>query len=82
MGKYHLEFILNTEEVTEQTLRDYMMELGEGLEVCQLPSDACAKGRNFRINIRTEDPRIVFDTCTQFGKLKSIKINEEGHPSS
>jgi len=34
------------------------------------------RGKDFKIRISTEDPTIIFDTCSQFGRLKSVKIRE------
>lgn len=76
MPKYCLEFILNMQTVSPETLRDSIVEFGEDLEVFPLPQDNEVKGRDFRIRIYTEDPAIIFDTCAQFGRLKSIRINE------
>lgn len=77
MRKYCLEFILNMQTVSLETLRDSIVEFGEDLEIFQLPQDNEVKARDFRIRIYTEDPIIIFDTCAQFGRLKSIKIDEE-----
>ena len=52
------------------------MEFGEGLEISQLPKNGADKGENFKINLYTEDPTIIFDTCAQFGRIKSVKIDE------
>ncbi len=77
MRKYYLEFILNMQAVSLEPLRNSIIEFGEGLEILQLPQDTDVKARDFRIRIYTEDPTIIFDTCAQFGRLKSIKIDEE-----
>ena len=76
MPKYCLEFILNMQTVSLETLRNSIVEFGEDLEVFPLPQDNEVKARDFRIRIYTEHPTIIFDTCAQFGRLKSIKINE------
>ncbi len=77
MSRYCLEFILNMPTVSLETLRDSIVEFGEDLEISQLPEDNDDKARDFRIRIYTEDPTIIFDTCAQFGRLKSIKIDEK-----
>ncbi|PIP20759.1 MAG: hypothetical protein COX40_03080 [Candidatus Omnitrophica bacterium CG23_combo_of_CG06-09_8_20_14_all_40_11] len=76
MRKYYLEFILNMQTVSPEALKNSIVEFGEDLEISQTPQDNDVKGRDFRIRIYTEDPTIIFDTCAQFGRLKSIKINE------
>ncbi len=77
MPKYCLEFILNMQTVSSNALRDSIIELGEHLEISQLPLDNDAKSRDFKIRIYTEDPTVIFDTCAQFGRLMSVKIDEE-----
>jgi len=76
MRKYCLEFILNMQTVSMETLKNSIVEFGEDLEILQLQQDDDVKGRDFKIRIYTEDPTIIFDTCAQFGRLKSIKVNE------
>jgi dihydroxyacetone kinase-like predicted kinase len=76
MLKYYLEFTLNTYNVQLEIIKSSLMEFGDNLEVYQLPKDDKEKGENFRINIYTEDPTIIFDTCAQFGRLKSVKVSE------
>jgi len=76
MPKYCLEFILNMQTVSLETLRNSIVEFGEDLEIFPLPQDNDDKSRDFRARIYTEHPTIIFDTCAQFGRLKSIKINE------
>jgi len=73
MQKYNLEFILHIQKASEETIRENISELGEALEIsdCQ---DNLPQGKNFKINIQTEDPTVIFDTCAQFGRIKSVKI--------
>ncbi len=76
MRKYFLEFILDMQAASVDTLKNSIIEFGESLEILPLPQDNCQKSRDFKICIQTEDPTIIFDTCAQFGRLKSIKIDE------
>jgi dihydroxyacetone kinase-like predicted kinase len=77
MGRYFLEFILNMHASLVETLKNSLIEFGEGLEISRLPLDDDAKGEDFKIRIYTEDPTVIFDTCAQFGRLKSIKVEEK-----
>jgi dihydroxyacetone kinase-like predicted kinase len=74
MHKYLLEFIITTYNISEEAIKNSLTEFGESLEIhnCQ-PSQG--KGRDFKIHINTEDPTVIFDICSQFGRIKSIKIN-------
>lgn len=77
MHKYCLEFILNIQNnTTLSTLKNSIIEFGENLEIYQIQQDNIDQGRDFKICIHTEDPTIIFDTCAQFGRIKSVKINE------
>lgn len=58
-----------------ETLKNSIIEFGQDLEICQLPQDSAIKGRDFKIRVYTEDPTVIFDTCAQFGRLKSIKVD-------
>jgi len=40
--------------------------------------DSSQKGNNFKVNISTEDPTIIFDLCSQFGRIRSVKVGNEG----
>jgi len=75
MPKYRLEFILHAQKATLTIIKNSLSEFGEGLEIsdCQ---DSEAKGKNFKININSEEPTVIFDICSQFGRLRSVKIDE------
>ena len=65
------------QNASPQALKNSIIEFGEGLEILELPQESTVQSRDFKIRIYTEDPTIIFDTCAQFGRLKSIKIDEE-----
>ncbi len=44
-----------------------------------LPRGENEKAESFKVNIRTQDPTVIFDTCAQIGKIKLVKIDER-HP--
>lgn len=75
MHKYSVEFILYVYSVSAETVQNSIGELGEGLEIRELPQENVAKGRNLQIHIRTQDPTIIFDTCAELGRIKSVKIH-------
>jgi hypothetical protein len=92
MPKYHLEFILYIQDPSLDILKNSIIEFGEGLEILELLEEVSEnenllasetkeesqkrKGKNFRVSLNTEDPTIIFDTCAQFGKIMSVKIDE------
>lgn len=65
------------EALSSEALKNSILEFGEDLEITQMPQDNDVKDKDFRIRIHTEDPTVIFDTCAQFGRLKSIKIDEK-----
>lgn len=77
MQKYDLEFILSAQDVSEKALKNSLCEFGEGLEIVALAQNPAFKSREFKIHILTQEPTFVFDACTQFGRLKSVKVEEK-----
>jgi len=75
MSKYFLEFILSIQNTSPEIIKNSITEFGDKLEII-VCKDEPIKGKNFKINIHTEDPKIIFDTCAQFGRIKSVKIKE------
>lgn len=71
-----MEFIITTYNITEEAIKASLTEFGEGLEIhnCQ---DCEGRGKDFKINMNTEDPTVIFDICSQFGRIKAVKINEQ-----
>jgi len=76
MHKYRLEFILSIQDASPQIIRNAIVGFGEGLEISPLPQDNGGKTRDLKIHILTEDPTVIFDTCAQFGRIKSVKVDE------
>lgn len=77
MHSYHLEFILNTYNVSEEVIKSSLAEFGESLKVSLLPQDNTGKGENFKVCISTPDPTVIFDICAELGRIKTVKVNEE-----
>lgn len=76
MPKFFLEFIITTYNASKDSIKNSLREFGEELEI-QDCSGSDASGRDFKINLNTEDPTVIFDVCSQFGRIKSVKVNEE-----
>lgn len=70
MSNYVVEFILCVQEYSIETVKNSISSLGDGLAVTNCLDEAS----NYRIQINTQDPTIIFDTCAQFGRIKSVKI--------
>ena len=74
MQKYSLEFILNIRAASIEEIRQSLHGLGDDLIISELDEDISA-GRALKVSMYTEDPTLIFDTCSQFGKLKSVKVD-------
>ena len=77
MYNYHLEFILNIPELSLKDFKNSIIEFGKDLEITPLLETGHGGSKDFIIRMNTRDPTIIFDTCSQFGRLKSVKIYEE-----
>ena len=76
MQKYRLEFILHVQGPCLEVIKNSLSEFGEGLEITDFCQGSNTKGMNFKINIDTEEPTAIFDVCSQFGRIRTIKVNE------
>ena len=65
---------MNIGNASEEEIRLSLVELGDGLAI-SAGEDIFPERRDLKICISTGDPTLVFDACSQFGKLKSVKIN-------
>lgn len=89
MQKFNLEFILNIRKASVDVIRNSLVEFSDKMEIIELPVVGAQKpdleepvkqktaSRDIKVCISTEDPTIIFDTCSQFGTLKSVKIEEK-----
>jgi dihydroxyacetone kinase-like predicted kinase len=78
MHSYHLEFILEGYNVASEVIKSSLAEFAGAIEISTLPQDNPGKVGNFKIHLNTEDPTVIFDICAQLGRIKSVKIDEEG----
>ncbi len=71
---YLLEFILHAKNSSAQGIKSALAEFGSDLIVgpCQKPAESC----NYKVSMSTEDPTLVFDLCSQIGRIRSVKVQE------
>jgi dihydroxyacetone kinase-like predicted kinase len=74
MQKYRLEFILSTKDSPREEIRRSLAGLGENLIIAAAGEGVSTSG-DLKICIHTDDPTLIFDASSQFGKLKSVKID-------
>jgi len=74
IAKYTLEFILHAKDSSPKVIKSALAEFGSDLVVsdCQKQQESC----NYKVNMVTEDPTLVFDLCSQLGRIRSVKVHE------
>jgi dihydroxyacetone kinase-like predicted kinase len=75
--RYKLEFTLHVYNTSLQAVKNALAEFGDKFNI-QESSGSQEKGSNFIVNMSTEEPALVFDICSQFGRIRTVKIDEEG----
>ncbi len=75
-AKYTLEFILHSKNSSPKIIKSSLEEFGSDLIVsqCQKQGESC----DYKVSMTTEDPTLVFDLCSQLGRIRSIKVYEKG----
>ena len=72
--KYALELILHAKDSSPKIIKSSLAEFGNDLVVsfAQDNKESC----NYKVNMITEDPTLVFDLCSQLGRIRSVKVGE------
>ena len=70
--KYSLEFILHSKNTSVKMIKSSLAEFGNDLVVSQ--GLGHGENCNYKVTMTTEDPTLVFDLCSQFGRIRSIKV--------
>ncbi|MFA5090680.1 MAG: hypothetical protein WC510_06625 [Candidatus Omnitrophota bacterium] len=79
MPRYRMDFILNIHKDAPpalEVIRNSIIEFGDEVEVLLLAENNDPKSEDLRVRINTQDPILVFDSCLQFGRLRSVKVTE------
>ncbi len=74
ISKFALEFILHARNTNVKVIKSALLEFGSDLNIA--PCSDHTQSGNYNVTINTEDPTLVFDLCSQFGRIRSIKVNE------
>jgi dihydroxyacetone kinase-like predicted kinase len=73
MTKYTLEFILHAKDSSPKIIKNSLAEFGNDLVVSQAQGER--ESCNYKVNMATEDPTLVFDLCSQLGRIRSVKVS-------
>ncbi|MFH0762953.1 MAG: hypothetical protein V1925_03570 [Candidatus Omnitrophota bacterium] len=75
MTKYAVEFILQGRTADGGILKDSLAEFGEELEIFP-PAGSAGPIEEFKVSIICEEPTLIFDICSQFGRIKTVRVDE------
>lgn len=73
--KYLLEFILHAKGSSLKLIRSSLAEFGDDIVVSE--DEGKKEDSNYKVSMVTEDPTLVFDICSQFGRIRSVKAHED-----
>ncbi len=73
---YHLDFILSTPDTSLDVLKKSLEGCADNPEILEMPDENSQKCKNFMIHVRTQDPTLIFDICSEYGKISSVKVDE------
>jgi dihydroxyacetone kinase-like predicted kinase len=78
IAKYALEFVLHAKDSSPKIIKNALAEFGSDLIVVEYRefTESC----NYKVNMVTEDPTLVFDLCSQLGRIRSVKVHESCKP--
>ncbi len=71
--KYALEFILHAKDSSPKIIKNSLAEFGNELMISQEQQE---ESSNYKVSMITEDPTLVFDLCSQLGRIRSVKVHE------
>jgi len=54
-----------------------LMQAGEGAKVLCVTGQIGKEPESFRVRVSTVDPTLIFDICSGFGRISSIKVIEK-----
>jgi len=78
MNKFFLEFVLFTRYNSISDIKNSIIEFGENLKMDILANpEGLEEKVDIKICIETLDPAAIFDACAQFGRIKSVRIDEK-----
>lgn len=75
MTRYEVGFILQSRHATEKSLKNALSEFGERLEISGASEPESGAGE-FKIRLTCEEPTVIFDISSQFGRIKTVRIDE------
>ncbi len=76
LRKFRMKFVLGGGCVSEDILRRALEGIGEDIEL-SLHKETNVPGESgIHVSLGTDDPELIFDICSQYGRIRSAKIEE------
>ena len=75
---YSLDFMLQAPGVSLDVLKKSLAGCADDPQIQEITQGPDLNEKKFSIQARTQDPTLVFDICSQYGKISSVKVDEEG----
>ena len=76
-NNFHLEFMLHAHNTSMQDIRNSLIEFAQDVEVVDMSPEVASGGKDFKLNMRVQEPTMIFDLCGQFGRIRSVKVEEK-----
>lgn len=74
--KYRLRFTLHSSVACEESVKSTLAEFADTVCVEQMQPGNSAGSQEFTVSLYTEDPTLVFDACSQVGRIKCVRVEE------
>lgn len=75
MQKYSVAFVLSLQDCDINNFRSSLSEFADEIKLFEC-KDQESNCKIVNVNLIAEDPTAIFDICSQFGRLKSVKVDE------
>lgn len=76
-NNFRLEFILHAHDTSIQDIRNSLVEFAQDIQICDMSPDVSGEGKDFKLSMSVQDPTMIFDLCGQFGRIRSVKVEEK-----
>ena len=73
--RYKLDFVLSCYQSSLEKVRLSLSEFAEEIKITESASQK-TKAKDFLVSLITEEPTLIFDLCSQLGRIRSVKIDE------
>jgi hypothetical protein len=74
--KFQLDFILSAHGQAAEGIRAALAEFADEVRIEELPQEEGCRAKDFRLRLKAAEPEAVFDLCSQFGRIKTVKVIE------